>query len=74
MLTRRELECFFCLLMGRTFKEIGKQLNISARTVEYYSNSLKLKLKCFRKSELIDKGVEFGLVSFANINPRRKEA
>jgi DNA-binding CsgD family transcriptional regulator len=61
-LTKREMECFLCLLKGRTFKEIADELNISPRTVEHYAKSLRLKLNCLSKSELFDKGIEFGLV------------
>lgn len=51
--TRRECECIVLLLEGKTMKEVGAFLDLSARTVEYYVKNMKIKLKCRTKSELI---------------------
>lgn len=54
-LTDRQIECCALLLNGKTAKEIGFALGLSARTVEYYLNNIKSKLNCKNKSELIVK-------------------
>ena len=53
LLSRREIECIAGLLSGKTMKEIGKILFLSPRTVECYLRSIKGKLDCHTKSELI---------------------
>ncbi len=54
-LTLRQFECCVLLLKGKTAKEIGVSLKLSARTVEYYLDIIKTKLNCKKKSELIIK-------------------
>ena len=43
-LTRREAECVYFLLQGLTFKQIGKQLGLSHRTIEFYLKNLKIRM------------------------------
>lgn len=50
----RESECLFHLIRGKSARETGYALNLSQRTVEFYLNSLKDKLNCRKKSELIE--------------------
>lgn len=50
---KREAECLYYLSLGKTSKEIGNCLEISARTVECYINSLKEKTNIHSKSGLI---------------------
>jgi DNA-binding CsgD family transcriptional regulator len=54
-LSYREAECILHLLRGRSLKGIGKLLNLSPRTVEYYLKNVKKKLECRTKFELIDR-------------------
>lgn len=54
-LTRRENDLLDCLALGMTSKDIAQELGISYRTVECYLQSLKSKLGCNRKSEVIRK-------------------
>lgn len=54
-LSTRELECLFFTLRGKTAKEIAKILAISSKTVEAYLASIKSKMSCNFKSELIEK-------------------
>ena len=54
VITKRELECLFYLMKGKSARETGTLLNLSQRTVEYYLNCLKEKLHCTRKSEIIE--------------------
>lgn len=59
-ISKREVECLFYLMKGKSARETGAVLNLSQRTVEYYLNCLKEKLYCTRKSELI--GAVFKLI------------
>ena len=60
-LTKRELDILKCLIQGYSAKETGLKLGISYRTVESYINSLKLKLRCNKKRELISLAIKLGL-------------
>jgi DNA-binding CsgD family transcriptional regulator len=60
-LTKRELECLFLMLEGKTAKEIAIILKISYRTVETYLEKIKIKLNCQHKHELRDKLLPIGL-------------
>lgn len=51
-LSERELECLALLLEGHSSGAIGKQLAISARTVEHHIENIKNKLSCSTKGEL----------------------
>jgi DNA-binding CsgD family transcriptional regulator len=54
-LTQRELDCMLGFLNGETITQVADQLNLSPRTVEFYLNNMKRKLKCRTKAELIVK-------------------
>lgn len=62
-LTKKEIECLFYLVRGKTAREIGKILFISARTVETHIANMKSKLGCVTKSDLIDKAVADNLIN-----------
>jgi DNA-binding CsgD family transcriptional regulator len=53
ILNKREQECCFFLLNGKTAKEIGKILKLHFRTVEGNISSIKMKLGCKKQSEII---------------------
>jgi len=53
-LTYRELECLSYLFRGYSMKDIAKNINISARTVETHINHLKAKASLNSKQSLID--------------------
>lgn len=59
-LTQKQEICLFFLVRGKTIKEIAKILKISPRTVESHIDSIKNKLKCECKSQLIEKVIEGG--------------
>lgn len=61
-LSIRESECLFYLLRGFTAKGIAKMLTLSPKTIEYYIEQLKIKLKCNNKVELIEKAIHLGFV------------
>ncbi|MCK4870514.1 MAG: helix-turn-helix transcriptional regulator [Gammaproteobacteria bacterium] len=54
-LTDRQLECLFYILSGRTAKEIATLLDLSYRTIETYTETIKRKFKCSSKLDLIQK-------------------
>lgn len=53
IISLREFQCLFLMSKGQTFKEIGKNLDLSPRTIESYINNLKSKTGTNSKSELI---------------------
>lgn len=60
--TTREFECLFYILRGHTCKMIADVLNISPRTVEKFILSVKHKMGCNYKTELIEKSIKDGLI------------
>jgi|GEM_PF-4640411 len=54
-LTKRATQCVIELIQGSSNKMIGKTLNISPRTVESYMESIKIKLNCDGKNQIIKK-------------------
>lgn len=62
-LSKRESECLFYLLRGKTAKEIARALTLSHRTVEGYIENIKFKLCCRTKTELIGKAIDQGLLT-----------
>jgi DNA-binding CsgD family transcriptional regulator len=53
-LTSREIECYYLLARGKSYKEIAQYLNISPRTVESYINHIKIKTGIQYKTSLIE--------------------
>ncbi len=51
-LSKRELECLFLQLRGKTAREIAAILNLSRRTIEFYADNIKNKLGCQNKAEV----------------------
>lgn len=56
-LTKRQKECLYWLLKGKTAAETGEILKLSPRTVESYIHHLKRKFQCSTKAELISKAL-----------------
>jgi DNA-binding CsgD family transcriptional regulator len=67
LLSKRQSECMFFLLRGKTAKDIAKILRLSPRTVEEYIDQIKSKLNCNTKSDLIEKAIQLGYI---NIIPK----
>lgn len=57
-LSKREQECLFYILRGKSAKEIGRILNLTPRTIEHYIENIKYKLNCRTKVDLIIKAKE----------------
>lgn len=66
-LTQRQFDVLKYLILGYTAKKIGLALDISYRTVENYVETLKLKLCCNTKSELIEKAIKSCLIKLETI-------
>ncbi len=61
-LTERQLDCVYYLVKGMTFKQIGKELNLSPRTVEHYIENIKVKFDCFSRFDLITKALQLPVI------------
>ncbi len=53
--TQREAQTMWLLLHGYTIREVGDELSLSPRTIEYYLRNMKAKLNCRTKAILIRK-------------------
>lgn len=73
-LSRREAECMASLLEGKAPKEISKELGISDRTVEKYVDSVKKKISCTFRKELLNrlKANNFHMI-YETIHAMKKE-
>jgi DNA-binding CsgD family transcriptional regulator len=52
-LSPQELKCITLLIQGKTATDIANMLCLSNRTVEMHLNSIKNKLNCRKKSDII---------------------
>lgn len=59
----RELECLRWLVDGLSHSDIGEKVNLSERTVRFHLNSLRQKLRCNSREQLIAKAVSLGVVN-----------
>lgn len=57
-LTKREKQCVFYMIRGKSAKQVAEILNVSPRTIEHYCEILKTKMNVNSKSELIEKVIE----------------
>lgn len=65
-LSKREVECLFYLVRGKSMKTVAKILGLSPRTIETYLARLKEKINCYNKSDLIEFAIKEG---FADMMP-----
>lgn len=61
-LTPRQIDCVICLVKGMSVKQISKQLNLSAKTVEHYLAAIRKKLRCSTRYELISKALKMPFI------------
>lgn len=59
-LSKKESECLFFLIFGKTYKEIAEIQAVAPRTIIDHIERLKFKLRCNTKSELISRAIELG--------------
>ncbi len=55
---KREKQCLYYLVRGMTAKEIGRILNLSPRTIEFYIENMKKKFSCSNRIGLIAKAYD----------------
>lgn len=63
-LTQRQSECLYHLIKGMTIKMIAKKLNLSPKTVEHYLRTVKSKLACNNRADLITKGLQLPYIQY----------
>src|SRR3990167_6538437 len=51
--TLREMDVAVLLIKNCTYQQIAEILSLSARTIEYYTKQIRLKLRCDKKSESV---------------------
>lgn len=61
-LTNIQTNCLHHIVLGFSAKQIARKMNLSSRTIEYYTEILKTKLNCANKAELIKKALVCNLV------------
>jgi DNA-binding CsgD family transcriptional regulator len=61
-LSTRQQECLSLVIRGKTIREIAFILRISTRTVETHIDTIKEKLGCTSKSQLIEKAINSGFL------------
>jgi len=64
-LSKREVDCLYYFIQGKSCREIGSCLHLSPRTIEAYFVSIKDKLNCSTKSDLfqcVKEMEQFGLL------------
>jgi DNA-binding CsgD family transcriptional regulator len=58
-LSRREYECLYHTVRGKSAKQIAYHLKISSRTVEEYLSNVKIKMDVYSKNALIEKTIDY---------------
>lgn len=51
--TERETECLQGMIKGKTSKMLARDLGLSVRTIEYYMNTIKIKMGCSYKVDIL---------------------
>lgn len=65
-LSKRQRQCLYHILRGKSVVKTAKMLGLSPKTVESYIKTIKMKMQCHNKAQLIERSIEQGYV---NINP-----
>jgi len=68
VLTAREREVLVLLARGLTYTEVGRRLNIGARTVETHRRKVLNKLSLETRADLLRFALEFGLLSPGDVD------
>jgi DNA-binding CsgD family transcriptional regulator len=67
-LTRKEVECIYWAVLGKSAEEIGMISGSSKRTTEIHLNNIKKKLMCSKISQVIKIVVDSGLLEAFKFN------
>jgi DNA-binding NarL/FixJ family response regulator len=62
-LTRREVEIVRLVAVGRTNREIARELFLSPRTVDTHVQNIRMKLGCRSRADAARRATELGLVA-----------
>ena len=62
-LTAKEAECLKWCIQGKSAAEIGLILDITKRTVESHLDKIKLKLDCYKQTDLTRRAIELGIIN-----------
>ncbi len=68
-LTRQEARCMVCFLRGKTAEGAARIMELSPRTVEYYTSNMKKKLDIRSKSELVFRVIKTDFTNNNNLDP-----
>ncbi len=63
LLSDREFEVFEMIGLGKSTKEIAKDLNLSIKTIETYKSHIKVKLNNSSSTELLQSAIEWKIKS-----------
>ncbi len=63
-LSEQESILLYYYLRGRTSREIASSMNLSNRTIEAYTDVIRLKLNCKTRSQVVDLVIQQGLFDF----------
>ncbi len=61
-LSKRQAECLFYLVRGMTYKQIANVIGLSHKTVEHHIQTLKIKLNCKNKSQLVTEALHLDFI------------
>jgi len=64
LLTKQQQSIVFLMIRGKITKEIAYLLNIPTKKIEYHIMSIKYKLGCSTKGQIIEKAIHSGFVSY----------
>jgi DNA-binding NarL/FixJ family response regulator len=68
-LTRRETEVVRLVAVGRTNREIARELFLSPRTVDMHVQNILLKLDCRSRADATRRATELGLIGNPGASP-----
>lgn len=60
--SKRQVECLYYLVNGKSYKEIANTIGLSPRTIERYIELTKAKLKCDTQQQLIEKALKLNFI------------
>lgn len=61
-LTPRQIACLREVALGCTYKQVGRKLGLTEKTVEHYMRAVKARLNIYTRAELISEAIARGLV------------
>lgn len=62
ILSKRELEVLKLIVRGHSSTEIGRMLNLSVKTIDTHKTHIMGKLRCRRKSQLVEIALKAGIL------------